>query len=506
MSSYPYWNYPPEQPPQSSSGPSGYHIKPESTQSMQHYPSHTTAPAPYPYQQHQQHPPPPPPHMGQQPPYGPPGQGYYAQQPYPMTGVQHHSHPSQQIPYTSGQNPIHSAPAPIYDPSRGMHQQQPQQHHSQIQHGQRPSPSNSIPYAPPASSGGPYPPPHHASQGAHPGSHMYHGNGMPPMKSSQANLNGNATNGYDSHMHPGSYGHMRHKSLDVGTDLMKHNHGRKSPLSHEYAPQRPHDDHRLSTNGYKASPPVTPASDPAAESSHTSSYQSSYSSYPIPTSAQQMQQQEQHQHALSNGYPHSAPSRSLQGDHRSMHYEPIKDAPSPAPNATMEHSSPSNNPTSPSAIDDRPRRRSHASIMMEGTTFKPNSSNPRKRSTSFSDNSAATSNNASNEAGGKTVYECPTCHKSYKHANCLHKHKWEHTEYWAFAQQFSMSKHQQVQLLEAASILVTLGQKNTPSPTQQVGGASLLEGVEVDEYDRGGVPRRIKREKNTNSKDVVLEA
>ncbi|KAJ3277811.1 hypothetical protein HK104_002949 [Borealophlyctis nickersoniae] len=55
------------------------------------------------------------------------------------------------------------------------------------------------------------------------------------------------------------------------------------------------------------------------------------------------------------------------------------------------------------------------------------------------------------------TYKCETCGKVYKHPNCLSKHKWEHTEHWKEAAKFSLSKHQQVQLLEAASILVAFG-------------------------------------------------
>jgi len=41
----------------------------------------------------------------------------------------------------------------------------------------------------------------------------------------------------------------------------------------------------------------------------------------------------------------------------------------------------------------------------------------------------------------------------YRHPQCLVKHRWEHTEYWADASKLMLSKHQQVQMLEAAAIL-----------------------------------------------------
>ncbi|KAG8881763.1 hypothetical protein FRB97_009172 [Tulasnella sp. 331] len=58
--------------------------------------------------------------------------------------------------------------------------------------------------------------------------------------------------------------------------------------------------------------------------------------------------------------------------------------------------------------------------------------------------------------GGKrkgTIYRCESCSKVYRHPNCLLKHRWEHSPHWREASKFLLSKHQQVQLLEAAAIL-----------------------------------------------------
>lgn len=52
------------------------------------------------------------------------------------------------------------------------------------------------------------------------------------------------------------------------------------------------------------------------------------------------------------------------------------------------------------------------------------------------------------------LHKCEACSKVYRHPSCLVKHRWEHTVYWKEASKFLMSKHQQVQLLEAAAILV----------------------------------------------------
>ncbi|KAI0049356.1 hypothetical protein FA95DRAFT_1604478 [Auriscalpium vulgare] len=61
--------------------------------------------------------------------------------------------------------------------------------------------------------------------------------------------------------------------------------------------------------------------------------------------------------------------------------------------------------------------------------------------------------------GGKkrATFICESCSKVYRHPSCLIKHRWEHTPYWREASKFLLSKHQQVQLMEAAAILSHLG-------------------------------------------------
>ncbi|RHZ82209.1 hypothetical protein Glove_112g35 [Diversispora epigaea] len=56
----------------------------------------------------------------------------------------------------------------------------------------------------------------------------------------------------------------------------------------------------------------------------------------------------------------------------------------------------------------------------------------------------------------KTTYTCHVCSKKYKHRNCLVKHLWEHHESWELCLKFNLTKHQQVQMMEAAQILVDL--------------------------------------------------
>ncbi|TQV99923.1 hypothetical protein V2A60_005341 [Cordyceps javanica] len=58
---------------------------------------------------------------------------------------------------------------------------------------------------------------------------------------------------------------------------------------------------------------------------------------------------------------------------------------------------------------------------------------------------------------------CETCGKGYKHSSCLTKHLWEHTPEWSLTSKLLISKHQQVQLLEAASVLVAMNGPNQES-------------------------------------------
>ncbi|KAL8714183.1 MAG: hypothetical protein Q9220_001912 [cf. Caloplaca sp. 1 TL-2023] len=59
---------------------------------------------------------------------------------------------------------------------------------------------------------------------------------------------------------------------------------------------------------------------------------------------------------------------------------------------------------------------------------------------------------------------CEKCGKGYKHSSCLTKHLWEHTPEWSLTSKLLISKHQQVQLLEAASVLVGMNQDGSDPP------------------------------------------
>lgn len=54
------------------------------------------------------------------------------------------------------------------------------------------------------------------------------------------------------------------------------------------------------------------------------------------------------------------------------------------------------------------------------------------------------------------MHQCMRCGKVYKHKNCLSKHGWEHHESWDLTKKWCQTKHQQVQMLEAAQMLVEM--------------------------------------------------
>ncbi|KAK9453448.1 hypothetical protein V1511DRAFT_76864 [Dipodascopsis uninucleata] len=60
----------------------------------------------------------------------------------------------------------------------------------------------------------------------------------------------------------------------------------------------------------------------------------------------------------------------------------------------------------------------------------------------------------------KEELKCEACGKGYKHISSLTKHLWEHTPEWTMTSKLLISKHQQVQLLEAASILVSMTEED----------------------------------------------
>ncbi|KAJ5095736.1 hypothetical protein NUU61_005092 [Penicillium alfredii] len=101
---------------------------------------------------------------------------------------------------------------------------------------------------------------------------------------------------------------------------------------------------------------------------------------------------------------------------------------------------------------------------------------------------------------------CDRCGKGYKHGSCLSKHMWEHNPAWAITSKLLISKHQQVQLLEAASVLVNMNQDDpeeaaeaeserssaSPGASSEVreglSSAETTPPPEDDDFEMSGVP------------------
>ncbi|KDN52726.1 hypothetical protein K437DRAFT_266389 [Tilletiaria anomala UBC 951] len=99
------------------------------------------------------------------------------------------------------------------------------------------------------------------------------------------------------------------------------------------------------------------------------------------------------------------------------------------------------------------------------------------------------------------LHRCESCAKVYRHPSCLIKHRWEHTVYWKEASKFLLSKHQQVQLLEAAAILVGMDSQSRSLPEEKAlwpaavsPPSSGLLGSEVFNYERLMEGRRLRQQ------------
>ncbi|KAK0458295.1 uncharacterized protein EV420DRAFT_1544807 [Desarmillaria tabescens] len=91
-------------------------------------------------------------------------------------------------------------------------------------------------------------------------------------------------------------------------------------------------------------------------------------------------------------------------------------------------------------------------------------------------------------------HKCESCSKIYRHPSCLIKHRWEHTPHWRESSKYVLSKHQQVQLLEAAAILSHLKSESLPEdrslwPSFLSGGVGAGGGSSSVPVGRAGGPR-----------------
>lgn len=106
------------------------------------------------------------------------------------------------------------------------------------------------------------------------------------------------------------------------------------------------------------------------------------------------------------------------------------------------------------------------------TTTTTNTSHPHHHhhhsTTTTTANNITSASLGKKTSGNKVLHRCEDCGKVYKHYNCLAKHRWEHSEEWELTSKLLLTKHQQVQMLEAAAILVSLDTQRVEQEQQKL--------------------------------------
>ncbi|KAL1581838.1 hypothetical protein WHR41_09429 [Cladosporium halotolerans] len=139
---------------------------------------------------------------------------------------------------------------------------------------------------------------------------------------------------------------------------------------------------------------------------------------------------------------------------------------------------PSSLPTHRDSVPNRPG--SHGSSLAQGQS---SSSIPTMVKRSASHGTGLTKE----EKAAKGELDCEHCGKAYKNGSCLTKHLWEHTPQWQYTSKLQISKHQQVELLEAASVLISMNQCGTGSdgsdlPSPAASRLSDVRGEDLSDY------------------------
>ncbi|KAF3930500.1 hypothetical protein ABW19_dt0200881 [Dactylella cylindrospora] len=93
----------------------------------------------------------------------------------------------------------------------------------------------------------------------------------------------------------------------------------------------------------------------------------------------------------------------------------------------------------------------------------------------------------------KGELKCEHCGKGYKHSSCLTKHLWEHTPEWSYTSKLLISKHQQVQLLEAASILVSMKPNTPPASASSTASYGMMNDSPIDSNSEDSPPPTSER-------------
>ncbi|KAI8980836.1 hypothetical protein BDB01DRAFT_795795 [Pilobolus umbonatus] len=112
----------------------------------------------------------------------------------------------------------------------------------------------------------------------------------------------------------------------------------------------------------------------------------------------------------------------------------------------------------------------------------------RRQSEAIPLNSRRKSRGLSESYNSQQYYKCNHCGKSYKHPNCLQKHRWEHSEEWELTSKLLLTKHQQVQMLEAAAILVNMDRKHDDrNRDDDIHSLDIKEEEEEEEEEDGSI-------------------
>ncbi|PLW10624.1 hypothetical protein PCANC_01130 [Puccinia coronata f. sp. avenae] len=163
--------------------------------------------------------------------------------------------------------------------------------------------------------------------------------------------------------------------------------------------------------------------------------------------------------SLSNSFGSPPTHSSIKAHHQKLH---PSSPPSPSSSSTSSssalnhhHHRPLNyhHLTHPRNLSQSPLRNHHQQRIHHRFTQAASLQNNHHTPAPPNNNSSSTNNNRREQAKTGQLFKCEKCLKVYRHPQCLVKHRWEHTEYWADASKLMLSKHQQVQMLEAAAIL-----------------------------------------------------
>lgn len=109
------------------------------------------------------------------------------------------------------------------------------------------------------------------------------------------------------------------------------------------------------------------------------------------------------------------------------------------------------------------RIREHAKrkrLMQQQAGSNSSEVNAKEAATSSSSSRSPLTAQMNGKIQGTVLHSCTSCGKVYKHRNCLTKHRWEHHAAWEETKRFCQTKHQQVQVLEAAQMLAELTERS----------------------------------------------